>query len=167
LDFEELVNEHKDAVYRQMVRVCHNEQDAEDVLVEALLRAYRGLDQLRDSGHFRAWLAMIGRRVCWRLKARERLRPLLELSDAEPDPQPLPDEQAISRQMRDLLEQAIQSMPVEFQAIYRLRDIQGLTGEEAAERLGITLANAKTRLHRARQMVREFLDHAVHSAVVG
>ena len=167
MDFEELVNEHKDAVYRQMVRVCHNEQDAEDVLIEALLRAYRRLDQLKDSSHFRAWLAMIGRRVCWRLKGREQLRPILELSGFEPDRQPLPDEQAISQQMRDLLNQAVASLPPDYQAIYHLREIQGLSGEEAAARLGITLANAKTRLHRARQLMREHLDQTVHSAAGG
>ena len=48
-DFESLTREHKDSVYRQMIRVCGNREDAEDVLVEALLKAYRHLDQLRDS----------------------------------------------------------------------------------------------------------------------
>lgn len=163
MDFEDLVNEHKDAVYRQMVRVCHNEHDAEDVLIEALLRAYRGLDQLQDSAHFRAWLATIGRRVCWRLKGRERLRPILELSDSEPDRQPLPDEQAISKQMRDLLRHTVDSLPPDYQNVYRLRDLEGLTGEEVAQRLGLSLANVKTRLHRARHMIRHSLDQAVHS----
>ncbi len=57
MNFETLVNQHKDAVYRQMLRVCGNHADAEDVLIEALLKAYRHLDQLRDSVAFRAWLA--------------------------------------------------------------------------------------------------------------
>ena len=59
MNFETLVNQHKDAVYRQMVRVCGNREDAEDVLIEALLKAYRHLDQLRNSVAFRAW--QIGR----------------------------------------------------------------------------------------------------------
>ena len=62
MDFDELAEAHKDAVYRQMIRACGNREDAEDVLVEALLKAYRSLDQLRDQGAFRAWLARIGRR---------------------------------------------------------------------------------------------------------
>ena len=53
-NFERLANQHKDLVYRQMVRVCGNREDAEDVLIEALLRAYRHLDQLRDSVAFRS-----------------------------------------------------------------------------------------------------------------
>ncbi|HTM37024.1 MAG TPA: sigma factor [Terriglobales bacterium] len=49
MNFEALANEHKDAVYRQMLRVCGNREDAEDVLIEALFRAYRHLDQLDAS----------------------------------------------------------------------------------------------------------------------
>src|SRR5215831_16371636 len=82
-DFEALTRQHKDAVYRQMIRVCGNREDAEDVLVEALLKAYRHLDQLRESAAFRAWLAQIAKRVCWQLKEREALLPLLQLSTLE------------------------------------------------------------------------------------
>jgi len=64
MNFEALANEHKDAVYRQMIRACGSREDAEDVLVEALLKAYRNLDQLRDSVALRSWLAQIARRVC-------------------------------------------------------------------------------------------------------
>jgi len=83
MNFEELANENKDAVYRQMVRVCGNREDAEDVLIEALLKAYRNLEKLRDSKAFRAWLAQIARRVCWQLKEREALLPLMQLSTLE------------------------------------------------------------------------------------
>jgi RNA polymerase sigma-70 factor (ECF subfamily) len=57
MDFEALANQHKDEVYRQMIRARGNREDAEDVLVEALLKAHRHLAQLRDSTAFRAWLA--------------------------------------------------------------------------------------------------------------
>ena len=83
MNFEALANEHKDAVYRQMIRVCGNREDAEDVLIEALLKAYRHLDQLRDSVAFRAWLAQIAKRVCWQLKQQDSLMPLLQLSALE------------------------------------------------------------------------------------
>jgi RNA polymerase sigma-70 factor (ECF subfamily) len=59
MNFEELANEHKDAVYRQMLRVCGNHADAEDVLMEALLKAYRSLGQLREAAAFRAWLGRL------------------------------------------------------------------------------------------------------------
>src|SRR5208283_809087 len=80
MDFEELAKEHKDAVYRQLIRTCGNREDAEDVLIEALLKAYRSLGQLRESQAFRSWLVQIGRRVCWQLKEREALLPIMQLS---------------------------------------------------------------------------------------
>lgn len=73
----------KDAVYRQLIRTCGNEEDAEDALVEALLKAYQNLDRLRERTAFRAWLAQIERRVCWHLKAREALAPVMQLSALE------------------------------------------------------------------------------------
>src|SRR5271166_3901632 len=80
MDFDALANEHKDAVYRQLIRACGNREDAEDVLIEALLRAYSSLDRLRESKAFRSWLGQIGRRVCWQLKEREALLPVMQLS---------------------------------------------------------------------------------------
>ena len=80
MDFDELAAEHKDAVYKQMLRVCGNREDAEDVLIEALLKAYRSLNQLRDAEAFRGWLSIIARRVCWHIKSNEALLPLIQLS---------------------------------------------------------------------------------------
>ena len=105
-DFESLTRQHKDSVYRQMIRACGNREDAEDVLVEALLKAYRHLHQLRDAAAFRAWLTQIAKRVCWRLKERAALLPLMQLSTLDeqgreiPGPEPTPDVQLARRQMR-------------------------------------------------------------------
>src|ERR1700686_1719519 len=105
-DFDALTRQHQDSVYRQMLRVCGNREDAEDVLVEALLKAYRHLDQLRESQAFRAWLAQIAKRVCWQLKERESLSPLLQLSMLEdegrevPGTEPTPDVQLARREMK-------------------------------------------------------------------
>src|SRR5215467_6044149 len=117
MDFETLANEHKDVVYRQLMRACGNREDAEDVLIEALLTAYRNLDQLEDAGAFRAWLAQIGRRVCWQLKQREALLPILQLSSLEDEGVELASkgesaETEVAReQMKSLLRRAIESLP--------------------------------------------------------
>lgn len=163
-DFDTLAAEHKDAVYRQLIRTCGNQEDAEDVLIEALLKAYQNLDQLREHEAFRAWLAQIGRRVCWHLKHREALVPVLRLSALEnrgiqpADPAPPPDLEFERRQLREFLREAIQKLPKEQRAVYELRDLQGYSGDEVARRLGISLAAQKSRLHRARTQVRTFLD---------
>ena len=76
MEFDQLMARHKDAVYRQMVRMCGNPDDAEDVLSESLLSAYRAMHQLSDEAAFQSWLAIIARRTCGRLKRREALAPV-------------------------------------------------------------------------------------------
>lgn len=166
-DFGALTQRHKDAVYRQMIRVCGNREDAEDVLVEALMKAYRHLDQLQDAAAFRAWLAQIARRVCWQLKEREALLPLLQLSTLEEEgreiagSEPTPEAEAARRQMKQLLDDAIGALPELYRSVYRLRDVEDHPGEDVARELGISLAAMKSRLHRARELVRANLDAAL------
>lgn len=168
-DFETLAAEHKDAVYRQLIRTCGNQEDAEDVLVEALLRAYQNLDQLREHGAFRAWLAQIGRRVCWHLKARQALVPIIQLSALEDqglhpvDTAPPPDAIVARQRLRDLIDEALQGLDPDNRVVYELRDLEGHSGQEVADRLGISLAAQKSRLHRARAQVRAFLDRRLAS----
>jgi len=164
MNFEELANEHKDAVYRQMLRVCGNHADAEDVLMEALLKAYRSLGQLREAAAFKAWLAQIARRLCWQLREREALAPLLQLSVMEDEGAELAsqgealDVELARREMKALLWQAINELPPEAREMYLLRDIEEMSGDEVAKKLGISVPAMKSRLHRARQAVRERLD---------
>lgn len=165
--FEKLANQHKDTVYRLMIRVCGNREDAEDVLIEALLKAYRHLDQLRDTEAFRPWLAQIARRVCYQLKKREALLPLLQLSMLEQEgkeivkDEPPMEQQMAMRQMKEMLDQAVRQLPPLYQEVYRLRDIDDLPGPEVEKKLGISPAAMKSRLHRARDLVRQHLDEAL------
>jgi RNA polymerase sigma-70 factor (ECF subfamily) len=164
VNFETLVNEHQDSVYRQLLRVCGNHADAEDVLIEALLKAYRNLEQLRDSNGFRAWLAQIARRVCWQLKQKEALQPLLQLSMLDDEGREVPatgdsaEMQYAKVEMKKLLDDAIESLQPQYREVYRLRDIEERGGKAVAVRLGITEAAMKTRLHRARIGIREYLN---------
>jgi RNA polymerase sigma-70 factor (ECF subfamily) len=165
--FERLANEHKDAVYRHMIRVCGNREDAEDVLIEALLKAYRHLDQLRDDKAFQPWLAQIAKRVCWQLKKREALLPLLQLSMLEQEgkaiqnDEPPVDTQLATREMKELFQRAVRQLPPLYQDVYRLRDIEELSGPAVEKRLGISQAAMKSRLHRARDLMRQYLDKAL------
>ena len=167
VDFEALANEHKDAVYRQMIRVCGNREDAEDVLVEALLKAYRHLNELKELAAFRSWLTQIARRVCWQLKSREALMPLMQLSELEAggreiaSNEPSAEHREALREMKERLQGAMAGLPEEYRAVYEMRDMEGLAGDVVAQRLGISLAAMKSRLHRARELVREELDEAL------
>ena len=165
-DFDSLTRQHKDAVYRQILRVCGNREDAEDVLVEALTKAFRHLDQLRDSAAFRAWLAQIARRVCWQLREREALLPLVQLSTLDqegrevPGNDPTPETAVVRRQLKQLLEKAVAELEPTYRAVYQMRDIEGRPGDEVAKALQISRAAMKSRLLRAREMVRVRLDAA-------
>jgi RNA polymerase sigma-70 factor, ECF subfamily len=161
--FDRLAKAHKDAVYRQMVRVCGNYDDAEDALVEALLAAYRALPKLRDESNFKAWLATVGRRACSRIKKREALHPVLSIHlvenqlKTESETSLLDDAQG-AEEMAQWIKAVVASLPKNLQEVYSLREISGKSGEETARELGISLAAVKSRLHRARALVREALD---------
>jgi RNA polymerase sigma-70 factor, ECF subfamily len=167
MDYERLVSRHKDAVYRQMVRACGNYDDAEDVLVEALLAAHKSLPQLKDEEAFRGWLAIIGRRVCSRIRKRESLRPILSLSGlTEADMEALDRRTDVEvdvekQQMASCVKGAIEGLPPLLRDVYLSREIKGLSAEATAKQLGITIAAVKSRLHRARLLVREILDQSV------
>lgn len=167
MDFERLAHQHQDAVYRQMIRVCGNREDAEDVLVEALLKAYRSLDDLNEPEAFRAWLARIASRVCWQLRRREALMPLLQLSVLEEeggalvDRSPTAEERAQIAEMKRLFAAALLSLPEDARAVYQLRAVEEVSGDETARQLGISLAAMKSRWLRARRLMRERLDAAL------
>lgn len=170
MDYERLVNRHKDAVYRQMIRYCGGDrEDAEDVLAEALIRAYRSSESLQEETAFRSWLSTIGRRICIRLRHRDDLRPLIRLGAPElaeiPSNLPLPDAVLETEQAKAIVERGLERLSPEFRELLELRDLQGLSGEEAAERLGLSLAAQKSRLHRARKALRAALDAEVSMPV--
>jgi RNA polymerase sigma-70 factor (ECF subfamily) len=166
-EFERLAVQHKDAVYRQMIRVCGNREDAEDVLIEALLKAYRSLHGLAAEEAFRAWLARIASRVCWQLKKREALLPVMQLSALEEvgaeaeDPAPSVEDRAAGAQLKAIFRAALESLPDDYRRVYELRAVEELSGEETAARLGLGLAAMKSRWHRARTLLRKRLDAAL------
>lgn len=166
-DFEELARRHKDAVYRRMVRVCGNREDAEDVLIEALLKAYRSLEALTAREAFRTWLGRIASRVCWQLRRRQALLPLLQLSALQEsgtdfaDPAPSAEARAGSAQLKQILREALDGLPPALREVYELRAIEDLSGEETARRLGLSIAAMKSRWHRARTLLRARLDRAL------
>lgn len=162
MDIERLILKHKDAVYRQMVRVCGNHDDAEDALAEAMLQALKFAESLRDEEAFRGWLAMIARRICGRLRHKERLTTLIDWAQREP-PEPVsndpdPSEVTLVLALKACVNRAVDSLPEIYREVYLLRDIEGLDAEETCRRLNISLAAQKSRLHRARERVRQAID---------
>ncbi|MCH8979096.1 MAG: RNA polymerase sigma factor [Armatimonadetes bacterium] len=169
MDFEREVARHKDSVYRQMVRVCGDMDDAEDALAEALISAYKASDRLRDSGSFRAWLTTIGSRACIRIKMKGGAVSLEALQEAglptPVAPEPSADEQAEMQQMHGCITTAIDALPQDYRDVYSMREIEGNSAAETARALQLTVSAVKSRLHRARGMVREALDKSLCGAM--
>ena len=158
--FEALVNEHKDAVYRQMMRVCNHQEDAEDALAEALLLAFKASDQLGSDAAFRTWLGTIGKRVCLRMRSRPSMQETVEYAEAR-DLIATDVTEFDVAMMKGCVMNALAALPDKYRDVYRLCELEEVTLPEAAERLEISVAAAKSRLLRAREAVRAHLGHSI------
>ena len=168
--FELLVRRHERRVFRVVLAVLGNVQDAEDALQEAFIKAFRHLDQFRAESRFTTWLTRIA--VNEALQKRQARRNLVPLDESrQPEETPLPrrfepwkanPEQLYGQQeLRQLVESAVQALPPIYREVLILRDIEGMSAEEAAEALHLKVPALKSRLLRARLMLREALGSAL------
>ncbi|MCH7903514.1 MAG: RNA polymerase sigma factor [Armatimonadetes bacterium] len=168
MDIEREIARHKDAVYRQMVRLCGDADDAEDVLMEALISAFRASDQLKEATAFRSWLTSIASRACIRLRTSRKSGALLSLDALVEAGMPVPTSpglegaaQLAQAEMHDCIVEVLDSLPEMYRDVYDLREINGESAIATAETLGISVPAVKSRLHRARKLVREGLDNSL------
>jgi len=171
--FDELVDRHGDALFRFAATQCRSERDAEDVVQDGLLAAWRGAATFRGEASARSWLFQIVLHACRR---RRRLRagepaqhaPVTE-AEALPSTEAGAEARAASRETGAALAEALAALPEESREVLLLRDVEGMTGPEAAEVLGIGLAAMKSRLHRARLelkvRVEALLGHALEETL--
>jgi RNA polymerase sigma-70 factor (ECF subfamily) len=158
--FEQTALPHLDAAYTLARHLLRNEQDAEDVVQEAFLRAIRHFDGYRG-GDMRSWLLTIVRRSCYTWLRRHRSG--LETTEFDeslhhvPDAPPDPEAQAVRGALREALARAIAELPVEFREVVVLRDVQGLSYAEIADVVGIPIGTVMSRLSRARQRLQRAL----------
>lgn len=149
-----------------MLRACGNVEDAEDALATATIKAYKAADSLDDPSAFRAWLTTIGKRVCLRIKQKSGKTVSLEALEEAGAPVPVSDEISAAdlldiEQTHACVMRAFEALPEQYKEVYRMREIEGISAEETAKSLGLTVPNVKSRLHRARIKVREALDCAL------
>jgi RNA polymerase sigma-70 factor (ECF subfamily) len=171
--FGRLVGRHEAALHRFAVRACRGEREAEDALQDGLLATWRGAATYRGDASVRTWLFQLVVNACHRRHRRRSGEPArtepVEAASTLADGEPAPDERAGFRQVGRALDAALAAMPAEAREVLLLRDVEGLSGEEAARALGITLAALKSRLHRARlelkRRVEGVLGHAVEEVV--
>ena len=126
-----------------------------------MLAAYRALPSIRNEESFRGWLGVVGHRICSRIKREEALHPILSLADGmDIASKDSTEDFAENARFIDAVKSAVEDLDP---LLRELRELQGLTTEESAAKLGISSAAVKSRLHRAREKVRAKLDEVMHS----
>lgn len=165
--FEILVRRHHRRIYRTLLGITGNKEDAEDLTQMTFLKAFEHLGSFEGSARFSTWLTRIA--INEGLQRLRRRRPMESLDDAgdEEDQEFRPrqirawtesPEQALSRsEIRSVVEQELMHLPEKYRLVVMLRDLEELSTEETAQALGLGIAVVKTRLLRGRLMLRERL----------
>src|SRR3954451_14568815 len=167
--FEELVRRYDRNVFRIAQHITQNREDAEDVVQDAFLKADENLAKFQEQSKFYTWLVRIAvNEALMRLRRRrpERMVSLDEEVRTEEDSiprevadwSPNPEQLYSQSELRDILQRTIQGLPSSFRTVFVLRDVEGLSTEETAEALGLSIPAVKSRLLRARLQLRERLN---------
>ena len=167
--FEQLVKRYDRNIFRIAQHITQNREDAEDVVQDAFLKAYGNLEQFQGNSKFYTWLVRIAvneslmklrRRRTDRtvsldedIKTEEDTMPR-EVADWSPNPEQLYKQ----GELRDILRKTVQGLPASFRTVFVLRDVEGLSTEETAEALDLSIPAVKSRLLRARLQLRERLN---------
>jgi RNA polymerase sigma-70 factor (ECF subfamily) len=166
--FHELIRPYERRVYVMALSFLHNEADAEDAAQEAFLKAFRNLASFRGEARFGTWLVSITlNEARSRIRHRDTLKmeSLDEPSEDQGHTSPallrdwreIPSEALERKEVSHLLQQAVTALPVIYREVFVLRDVEGLSVNEAAGALDISIASVKVRLHRARMMLQKAL----------
>jgi len=166
-EFHDLIQPYERSVYSMALSMLQNEADAEDAAQEAFLKAFRNLGKFRGEAKFSTWLISITlneARSRLRQKKTAKTESLDELNEGghvSPallrDWREIPSEVLERGEVRVMLQHAITDLPLIYREIFLLRDFEELSVNQSAEALGISVAAAKVRLHRARMMLQKKL----------
>jgi RNA polymerase sigma-70 factor, ECF subfamily len=169
--FETLVERHEERLYRVAMRLLRNENDAQEVLQDALVSAWQNLGSFAGRAQFGSWIYRVTVNAALMLLRTRRRRPTVSVEEmtataldaavrqsqlgSTGDWSKRPDEQLQSGELKQHVEAALDTLPEILRLVFVLRDVEGLSTEETADVLSISIPNVKTRLHRARLALRE------------
>jgi RNA polymerase sigma-70 factor (ECF subfamily) len=177
--FEILMRRHNQRVYRVARAVVKDETEVEDVMQQAYINAFTHLHQFDERSQFSTWLIRIAlheafgrRRKMQRTESVTGIQSNLdenrgELMDTIASPQADPERQAYAEELNRVLEAAVDTLPETYRTVFMLRDIEGLSTSETGEGLGLGEEAVKTRLHRARAMIRRAVTARIGAVAAG
>ena len=166
--FSQLVKRYDRNIFRIAQHITHNEEDAQDVVQEAFLKAYTNLEQFQGNSKFYTWLVRIAvNEALMKLRRRRADKTVSIDEDVETEDGSMPREVADwspnpeqlygQSELGDILKKTIQGLSPGFRTVFVLRDVEGLSTEETAEMLDLSVPAVKSRLLRARLQLRERL----------
>jgi len=162
MDFDSIVEEHSSFVYNVAYRMMGNPEDAEDVVQDAFLSAFRAFERFRGQSRITTWLYRITvNAALMKLRKTKLARTLTQtgLEDMEiVDWSNTPEKGAANSELQEKLWEGINQLEPDLRAAVVLRDVQGLSNTEAADVLELTVSALKSRLHRARVLLRKHLS---------
>jgi RNA polymerase sigma-70 factor, ECF subfamily len=175
--FEILMRRHNQRLYRAARAIVRDESEVEDVMQQAYLNAFCHLDQFEARAEFSTWLTRIAINEAF-ARRRRRERTLVSSALEDPGgatgtaqdaaaPQPSPEHQAYANELHDLIEDAVDALPEIYRVVFMLRDVEGLTTSQTGEGLGLGDEAVKTRLHRARAMMRRAVTARIGTVARG
>jgi RNA polymerase sigma-70 factor (ECF subfamily) len=160
---EELVEKYQDKVYSFSLRLC-GRGDADGLTQDTLLTMVRSLDGYQGRSSLSSWLFTIARNACIKRRRRKQPAPMKDNQEGELElhlMQGGPETEVEKGKMSQLLEGAIRDLDEKYRDVLVLRDVQGFSGQETADILGLSLAGVKSRLHRARSALRDAVGPAL------
>ncbi|MGE5345354.1 MAG: RNA polymerase sigma factor [Acidithiobacillales bacterium] len=163
--FEIVMRRYNRRLYRVARAILRDDSEAEDVMQQAYVEAYAHLGQFEGRAQFSTWLTKIAVH-----EALARLRRQRRVISPAPPPEPeevamstvkstgpSPEQDALEHELRTLLESVIETLPIRYRSVFVFRDVEGMSTAETAQCLDVTEDLVKTRLHRARGLLRERL----------
>jgi RNA polymerase sigma-70 factor (ECF subfamily) len=173
--YEILVRRHNQRLYRTIRAVLRDDRDVEDVMQQAYLDAYTHLHQFKGDAQFATWLTRIAVNRAIRSGRGSRRQLELITSDSEHDagidqaPATAldPERMTYGEELKTLLEALLDELPDTFRVVFVLREVEGLSTAETAESLSINEDTVKTRLHRAKRLLRDHVDRRLGPAASG
>lgn len=162
--FEILMRRYNQRLFRVARGILTDDAEAEDVMQEAYVRAFRELATFRGEARFSTWLTRIAcHEALARARKRRRLVPIAGGGPPEEPPAkaPGPERELENRELQTVLREAVEVLPDPLRSVFCLREVEGLSTGQTADLLGLTEENVRVRLHRAKRSLRQRLDQRI------
>ncbi len=166
--FQEIMNRYTQKVFNLAIRLTRSQEDAEEVLQDVFVAVYKKIDSFEGKSAFSSWLYRVTANTAFMKLRKRKQNEAVSFEEVSPsirdgwvgkNPEDSDiDYMSVRHELRDVIQRAVARLPDEYRNIFVLRDIDGLSNEEVAETLALSVPAVKSRLHRARIILRKKLQ---------